>query len=101
MPTKRKKLAPERIGLTEAAIEAWRTGDFHALNRELGILPHQISQFDAIRDRRLAASTDSVWARSWPKAVELRKRLILVAGPPGRMDCHGAPLGQRGADEAS
>jgi hypothetical protein len=100
MPTRRHKIAPERTGLTQAAIEAWKAGDFHALNHELGIGPHQISPFDAISARPLATSTDSVWARSWPKALQLRKRLMLVAGPPGRMTIHGEPLGPaKRADE--
>jgi hypothetical protein len=41
MPTKRTKRAPARVGLSEAAIVAWRAGDFHGLAQALGLVPFQ------------------------------------------------------------
>ena len=43
MPTKRRRLANRAIGISPAAAEAWRTGDFYELNRALGICPHQFT----------------------------------------------------------
>jgi hypothetical protein len=46
VPTKRVKRTPERIGITAAAAQAWRVGDFHMVNRELGVAPCDWSPFD-------------------------------------------------------
>jgi hypothetical protein len=102
MPTKRRKLTPRTIGISSAAIAAWREGGFHTLNRELGIGPHQHSPFDATRatpppwiqdnwntDLRGGLSGVAGWRHAWG----LRQRLIELAGPPGRVGRHGEPLG--------
>lgn len=88
MPTKRRKLATRAIGISQAAIEAWKSGDFHGLNREIGVRPWQTSPFDADRTQ---PSDDAVTA--WPRAAELRAALIEAAGRPGRVGRHGEPLG--------
>ena len=94
MPTKRRKISHRAIGISAAAVEAWREGDFHGLNRALGIMPHQESPFHVYRE----APPD--WLRSgeqdrreyWAQAWDLRCRL-LEHGPPGRVGRHGEPLG--------
>jgi hypothetical protein len=91
MTTKRRKLTAQRIGLSSAALEAWRGGDLHALNRELGVRPWMISPFDAGSKPSIGAKSE--WASSWPRAAGLRAALIEAAGPPGRVGRHGQPLG--------
>jgi hypothetical protein len=101
MPTKRTKRPLQRHGLTEAVLEAWHVGDKHKLAMALGIGPHQVNPFDALTDRP-PADDRSAWAQSWPHAMQLRKQLIEAAGPPGRFNIHGDPLGprrQRNADK--
>jgi hypothetical protein len=96
MPTKRTKRVPTRIGISEAAIQAWRIGDFHALNYELGVHPFQVSPFDATGPEPPSWCTDrktTCWCMSWPRGWELRQALLKAAGPPGRFDRHGCPRG--------
>jgi hypothetical protein len=93
MPTKRRKIQPQRHGLTPEALEAWREGDKSALRTALGIKPWQISPFDVASYRRVPGTTPNAYDQSWPMALELRKRLMLAAGPPGKFDRHGQPLG--------
>ena len=89
MPTRRRKMAPDkRTGLTPKALEAWRIGDWHALNRELGLNVHETSPFDA------TLPEPPEWAgASYRRAFELRQALIEAAGPPGRVGLHGDPRG--------
>ena len=82
-------MAPDkRPGLTPKALEAWRIGDWHALNRELGLNVHETSPFDA------TLPEPPEWAgASYRRAFELRQALIDQGGPPGRVGRHGDPLG--------
>jgi hypothetical protein len=97
MPTKRVKRSPMVIGISAAAAEAWRVGDFHEVHREFGLAPGDWSPFDVSGN----GSAPPAWLvrkgswqlASWHRAVELRRVLLEVAGPPGRHDCHGTPLG--------
>jgi hypothetical protein len=66
-------------------------GDFHQVNRLLQVRPWQISPFDA--DRSYTGHHNPFYLESLPRAVELRAALIAAAGPPGRRDRHGRPLG--------
>jgi hypothetical protein len=91
MPTKRVKRQPERIGISAEAIAAWREGDYHKLNRELQIGPHQWSPFDASEAKPPQWMPDYQLA-FWERARQLREEL-LKHGKPGRMDRHGRPLG--------
>jgi hypothetical protein len=93
--TKRRKSAPKQIGLTEAALEAWKCGDEHTLDRELKVRPWEPSPFDVSRPEPPQTRTGGVWEEGWPRAWRLRQELIRVAGPPGRSDRHGRPLGPR------
>lgn len=94
MATKRRKVNARAIGLSPAAIEAWQRGDFHGLNRLLGIAPFEVSPFDAIGPLPSWCRTNhTCWCASWPRGVELREVLIEVAGEPGAYDRHGRPLG--------
>jgi hypothetical protein len=88
MPTNRTRRPRSRAAdaVTVEAAEAWQIGDFHTLNRLLGIGPWEISPFYA--DREHGGDTASL-----PRAQELRQALIEAAGPPGRFDRHGRPLG--------
>ena len=88
MPTRRRKMAPDkRTGLTPKALEAWRIGDWHALNRELGLDVQDIAvRCDVSRAAGIAR-------RSYRRAFELRAALIDLCGPPGRVGRHGNPLG--------
>jgi hypothetical protein len=94
MATKRTKRSATPVGISAAAIEAWRIGDWHELNRLLGIAPCDVSPFDAIGPLPSWCRTNSTcWCASWPRGVALRKRLIEVAGPPGGVGRHSEPLG--------
>ncbi|MCC2663575.1 MAG: hypothetical protein K0S35_1497 [Geminicoccaceae bacterium] len=90
MPTKRVKRTPAPIGITAEAAEAWRIGDFCTLNRVLGFMPFEASPFNAHREHPGAG--EFVRA-SLPRARAVRAALIEIAGPPGRFDRHGGPLG--------
>jgi hypothetical protein len=93
VPTKRVKRTPERIGITAAAAQAWRVGDFHMVNRELGVAPCDWSPFD-VTDGPPPSWIKGPWqARSWRRGQELRRALLEVAGEPGQYDRHGSPLG--------
>lgn len=104
MPTKRRKLTPTKIAITDRALEAWRQGDFHTLNREIGCGPHLVSPFDVegpdppswVRGTSLTLGFYGRWRETWG----LRQRLIELAGPPGRYDRHGVPLGPRHGNQA-
>ena len=88
MPTRRRKVAPRQTGISVRALEAWRIGDWHALNRELGLNVHETSPFDA------TLPEPPEWAgASYRRAFELRQALIEAAGPPGRVGLHGDPRG--------
>jgi hypothetical protein len=87
--------------LTPQAIEAWTAGDRHACHQALGIEPWDHSPFDVTRETppdwlmTMARGADLVagpdnWARAWA----LRRALVAEAGPPGRFDQHGQPLGR-------
>jgi hypothetical protein len=93
MPTKRRKLTARPIGLSAAALEAWRIGDRRALNRALQVRPWQASPFETVGKAPSWPGWE-VLTESWPRAVELRAALIAAAGPPGRVGRHGEPLGQ-------
>jgi hypothetical protein len=96
--TRRRRINPQRIGISEAALYHWQRGDKHECHRALGIYPFQWSPFDVdgpeppkwVLKRRgdTGMSCDS-WARAW----ELRQALCELAGPPGPSDRHGNPLG--------
>jgi hypothetical protein len=77
MATKRRKLSARPVGISAAAIEAWRQGAWMPLDRALGLRPWQINPLDAVGDPPPADGTH--WAASWPRAVELR-RALEVAG---------------------
>jgi hypothetical protein len=93
MPTMRRKRASRRIGLSAAALEAWRQGDFHGVNRDLGIRSWEVSPFDATEPEPPEWSDGGPWHHSWPRAWELRQALIEAAGAPGEVGRHGEPLG--------
>jgi hypothetical protein len=101
MPTKRERrnrsLAPGRT--TAEAVQAWRIGDYHGLYDALGLPWEDLSPFDASEDdepedppQSLIASTECP-VQSWHRAIALRRRLIEIAGNPGRVGRHGEPLG--------
>ena len=85
MPTKRRKIAPLRVpGITEAAIECWRKGDYWGLHHELGLQLWQMPSW-------LDDPPDEPWkvqplphGRRWPDPAVLKAQLIEVAGPPPR-----------------
>ena len=90
MPTKRVRAERAQHGITPELCEAWYQGNWHLVNRLTDTKPWQISPFDALtRDPR----DQSEYGKSQPRALEWRKRLMLAAGPPGRHNRHGEPLG--------
>jgi hypothetical protein len=92
MPTRRVRTERAQHGITAELCEAWHQGDWHLVNRLTDTKPWQIAPMDAVSSWP-ADDDDSPWAESWPRAMEWRKRLIAAAGPPGRCDRHGDPLG--------
>ena len=95
MPTRRTRrthaLAAHRV--TIEAVEAWRRGDMQALHAALGLRPWMPSPLPlaveglGVDPRRPPAPGDgTVWAQSWPLAVELQGELMRLAGAPGRAD---------------
>jgi hypothetical protein len=52
-----------------------------------------VSPFDATGPEPPVWGRKTPWGNSWPGAWELRRALIEVAGPPGRVGRHGEPLG--------
>jgi hypothetical protein len=94
MPTKRVKRTPARIGVSAEAAEAWRIGDWHAVNRAFGVLPCDHSPFDVNGSEPPEWERDRPWrVASRKRAWALRQALIEAAGPPGRVGRHGEPLG--------
>jgi hypothetical protein len=102
VPTKRRRLANRQIGIANispAAVEARLIGDWHGLYEALGIDARVPSPFDVGEDddpedppRGLFASTEPP-GELWCRALVLRRRLIELAGKPGRVGRHGEPLG--------
>lgn len=85
MPTNRKRVdrkPAQRI--SPAVMAAWRAGDMGEVNRQLGTKPWQVPVERATKDMPPDWSAGSPWAESWPRARELYKALIAVAGKPGR-----------------
>ncbi|MCE3247233.1 MAG: hypothetical protein K0R41_1058 [Geminicoccaceae bacterium] len=95
MATKRVKRGATPIGISAAALEAWRIGDWHAVNRALNVAPCEVSPFDADTEAppEWARGRDTLYATSWARAWQLRCRLIAAGGQPGHHDRHGQPLG--------
>jgi hypothetical protein len=94
MPVKRRLHKGRAHRITDDALEAWRIGDFHALNRALDIRPWMVSPFDADGPEppEWARGKGDVWGESWPLGWELRCEL-LKSGPPGHVGRHGEPEG--------
>jgi hypothetical protein len=108
MPTKRKRLENRRIGIpyiTAAAVEAWRIGDWHGLYDALGLdatapSPFDVSEADDPENPpRGLFATPSGHVELWQMSLAVRRRLIDMAGPPGRPNRHGDPLGEADANE--
>jgi hypothetical protein len=111
VPTKRRKVAPRLSGLTPAAVDAWRAGDYMALHRALGLSPWDASPLPLSVtplgcDQRTPeqnakmAYEHRLYHATWPKALQLQLQLMAIAGNPGRVGRHGKPLGAADADEA-
>jgi hypothetical protein len=85
VPTKRRKLTPERISLTPAAITAWKAGDSTGLRQALGIKPWQPMPWPM----RLPLGVDPYCPPSeaddaWVRAIEWQRALYEAAGAPPR-----------------
>jgi hypothetical protein len=97
MPTKRTRVTRTTAGqITAEVCAAWQAGDFHLLNRLLQVWPWQASPFDAVGappERGTFGTETTLYEQSWPRAVRLRRQLIELGGPPGRVGRHGQPLG--------
>jgi hypothetical protein len=97
MPTKRTKRNPARVGLSEAAIAAWKIGDFHALARALELVPFQPHPWPleltalGCHQGPPPADAGELWRQGWPRAQLLQRALLEVAGEPGMMGRHGEP----------
>jgi hypothetical protein len=98
MPTNRtrRSRAPTADAITHEVCAAWTAGDFHELNRLLGVAPCDTSPFDATRARPPEWSrSETVYYRlSWDRAWQLRQALLKLAGRPGKVGRHGEPLGR-------
>jgi hypothetical protein len=95
MPTKRRRRAPITIGLSAAAIEAWRVGDAGTLRGELGIKPWEYEPW--LADVYSGVDPDDPPAdpydhRGWERAVALQRALMAICRP-GKVGRHGLPLG--------
>jgi hypothetical protein len=99
MPTKRRKLAPQRINISAEACEAWARGDKHACHAALDIMPFDHSPFHVTSIEppqwlQQMGGTDLIADEgNWTRAWRLREALVAAAGPPGRFDRQGRPLG--------
>jgi hypothetical protein len=90
---KRRKVAQVRHGITAKAIKAWRQGDFHGLNP---IARNRAAPDQPIRRAPAPCEGETPWcAVTRPREVELRRPLIELAGPLGRIGRHGEPLEPR------
>jgi hypothetical protein len=107
MGTKRRRLANRQIGIpyiSAGAVEAWRIGDWHGLYEALGLDAMTPSPFDVSEDDNPADPPRGLFAtledpvELWQRSLALRRRLIDLAGPPGRVGRHGVPLGAADAD---
>jgi hypothetical protein len=92
MPTKRQKIAPQNVSISAAAIEAWRAGDFHGLNRAFKIRPWQRTPWPlrltllGADPKRPPRSPSGPYDESWSRAVEFQRALLEAAGePPDRL----------------
>jgi hypothetical protein len=99
--TLRRKLTPNRVGISNAALWHWQRGDKLACHQALGIYPFQWSPFDVdgpqppeyMLEEERAGTDKSYGAASWRRAWGLRCDLIELAGEPGAYDRHGRPVG--------
>ncbi len=88
MPTKRKRrthgLAADTI--SSAAIAAFKAGDWHGVNRALGIRPWQISPMDAHKYSETISTVhgNTIWLDSLPRAKHLRAELERLTGTKAR-----------------
>jgi hypothetical protein len=82
MPTNRHRVERAQRGVTPELLEAWRAGDRALVRRLTNTKPWMISPLDAVSGRP-DGDDRSPWAASWPRALEWRKRLSMIAGPPG------------------
>ena len=84
MPTNRHRVERAQQGISAELLEAWQQGNRDLVRRLTQTKPWMISPMDATPGSRPADDDRSEWSASWPRAVEWRKRLMAVAGPPGR-----------------
>jgi hypothetical protein len=91
MPVKQRKAKGRAHKITPEAIAAWKSCDFMALHRSLGLYPWEASPLpDTITSlgvsEETAASIDpdtaQGWGQSFPQAIELQRALIAAAGWP-------------------
>jgi hypothetical protein len=89
---------PARIGISQAAVDAWQAGDFAGLMRapDLGLhVPHpwplEATLLGCGQEPYEVAhpwdKTPAPWrVTAWQHAQALQRALLEIAGPPGRLD---------------
>jgi hypothetical protein len=95
MGTKRNRRTVARTGITPEALTAWQQGDYHLLNKALGIPPWQPSPFDVRRPEPPDYAVGMLYGDAWPRIWARREVPLDMGGPPGRVGRHGEPRGAR------
>jgi hypothetical protein len=82
VPVKRRKLHVRSIGISDAAIAAWRAGDYWCLHHALHLKVWQMPDWN--EDPPEEAREPLPGFEPAPDTANLKARLIEVAGPPPR-----------------
>jgi hypothetical protein len=77
-------LSARPLGISAAAIEAWRAGDRAELHRTLQLRPWHPSPLTVTAHCPYPPASPT--AASWPRVLDLRRELIERAVKPGRRE---------------
>jgi len=84
MATKRRKLSARPIGISAAAIEAWRAGDFWTLHRALDLKVWQMPHWNSDPPEPRPTGDWPPVLRAWEHLLDCKAQLVELAGPPPR-----------------
>jgi len=80
MPVKKRRSKARDFRITDSVIEAYLAGDHATVNQMLGVRPWQVPPSLLQHFDPPSPDETTVWAASWPRAVEIRRALDEAAG---------------------
>jgi hypothetical protein len=79
----KRTVGRNRQKISVEAIAAWKRGDRMAVYFALGLKPWNEHPFDVREEHTPEPDNGTVWAEDYAQILELRNRMIEIAGEPG------------------